>query len=294
MKTISEWELAYELKRAGVKVKEIARRVGKHRATVHRWLSGIRYEGMRRFTQQKKEAKRHRHRQCLDAVTVRIIKEIREEYGYCGEKIVYLLKRDYGRKVSLSSVYRVLRRYFILRKKIGRNVWHGDVPRAKKPREVLQFDTMDLGELYVYSGIDIYTRQAAVMVGESLEAAEGRRLVKKIMKEKFGGYAEVIQSDNGPEFESVCHQEICARSVWHRRIRPYKKNENAFVESLNHTLRKECVGWTKYKKQDKFQLQQALDEYLKFYHEKRPHMGLNMLTPNEFVKQLQNHQVSHL
>ena len=33
----------------------------------------------------------------------------------------------------------------------------------------------------------------------------------------------------------------------HRIARPYKKNEPAHSESYNRTLRKECLGWSRYK-----------------------------------------------
>ena len=32
----------------------------------------------------------------------------------------------------------------------------------------------------------------------------------------------------------------------HRIARPYKKNEQAFIEAFNRSLRRECLGWAKY------------------------------------------------
>ena len=46
MRTWTQLELAWELDGAGVKVPVIAQRVGKHRATVYRWLKGIRQGGV--------------------------------------------------------------------------------------------------------------------------------------------------------------------------------------------------------------------------------------------------------
>lgn len=46
MRTWTQLELAWELDRAGVKVPVIAQRVGKHRATVYRWLKGMRQGGL--------------------------------------------------------------------------------------------------------------------------------------------------------------------------------------------------------------------------------------------------------
>lgn len=32
--------------------------------------------------------------------------------------------------------------------------------------------------------------------------------------------------------------------------RPYRKNKQAFIESFNRSLRKECLGWGKYSKSE--------------------------------------------
>jgi transposase len=141
MKNVSIWELAFELFRSGVKPKNIAKRLGVGRATIYRWLKSIRYRGVRRFVREKKEAKRKRKRRCLDTRVVLKIKKIRQDTGWCGEKIVWELKRKHGIKVSQASVYRVLNRYFKLRSKWKKNVARGPQPKATKPRDVIQADT---------------------------------------------------------------------------------------------------------------------------------------------------------
>lgn len=70
-----------------------------------------------------------------------------------------------------------------------------------------------------------------------------------------------------------------------------KKNEQSYIESFNRFLRKECLGWSKYTKKDLPELEDELSDYLVYYHNKRPHMSLNMLTPNEFLEDYQS-QVS--
>ncbi len=112
MKNVSLYEVAWELFRLGIKPKDIAKRLGIGRATVYRWLKSIKYRGIRRFVKEKKEARRKRKRRYLDTRVVFKIKKIRQETGWCGEKIVWELKNKHGVKVSQSSVYRVLNRYF--------------------------------------------------------------------------------------------------------------------------------------------------------------------------------------
>ena len=46
----------------------------------------------------------------------------------------------------------------------------------------------------------------------------------------------------------------------HRVARPYRKNEQAFVESFPRTLRKECLGWCSYKFSEREELQKEVQE----------------------------------
>jgi len=118
MKNVSVWELAFFLFRSRVKSEDIAKRVGVGRATIYRRLKDIKYRGIKRFIREKKEAKRKRKRRCLDTRVVLKIKKIREDTGWCGKKIIWELKTKHGIKVSQASIYRVLNRYFKLKKQL--------------------------------------------------------------------------------------------------------------------------------------------------------------------------------
>ncbi|HBK34389.1 TPA: IS3 family transposase, partial [Candidatus Uhrbacteria bacterium] len=51
----------------------------------------------------------------------------------------------------------------------------------------------------------------------------------------------------------------------------------------NGILRKECLGYGPYKPEQIPELQKKLDIYMKYYLYERPHLSLNMKTPNEFA-----------
>lgn len=282
MKNVSVWELAFELSRSGVKPEEIAQRLGIGRATVYRWLRGIRYRGIRRFVREKRLAKRKRKRRCLETQVVVKIKKIRQETGWCGEKIVWELKTKHGIRVSQASVYRVLNHDFKLRSRWKKNVARGPQPKAIKPRDVIQADTVDLGDLFAYTAIDIFTREAAVVLGETLEAEEGARCVRKILSNL--GSCQIFQTDNGGEFGKKCSRVIRKFALKHRKIHARRKNENAYIESFHRSLRKECLGWNRYDKEDKEALQVLINQYLIHYHTQRPHLGLGLRTPAEVAK----------
>lgn len=283
MRTVTIWELANQLLSAGVSANEVASRVGKNRATVYRWKKAIRYRGIRRFVADQKQAKRKRHRRCLTNQVVRLIKTSRvNHHDWCGEKIVWELKTKYGIKVSRSSVYRVLNRYFKLRSKWKKNQARGPLPQAFAPRDVIQADTVDYGELFAYTAVDIYTREICVILGDNLTGEEGRRCVGQIFDRL--GSCLTFQTDNGGEFATECDKIIKRYAHKHHRNHARRKNENAYIESFNRTLRKECLGWAKYKLTDKPRLQQMVDEYIRYYNTERPHLGLGLKIPAEVAK----------
>lgn len=48
--------------------------------------------------------------------------------------------------------------------------------------------------------------------------------------------------------------------------RPYKKNEQAFIESFNRTVRKECLGWAHYQPHQLPALQTRVEDFFNRYH----------------------------
>ena len=277
MRSWTQLELAWELDRAGVKVPLIAQRVGRHRATVYRWLKGMRQDGLREFVREYKNAKKRPRRRKVDPYIERRILSIRGEHrDCCGEKIVYWLGKE-GIHLSRSTVYRVLNRHFRLRPKGRRNRLRGPVPRAKGPREVIQMDTVDFGGLYAYTAIDTHTREAQVVLLPNLTGEDGGKALDLVMA--YFGSCEVLQTDGGKEFMGEFEQRVRCYAQHHRVARPYRQNEQAFVESFHRTLRKECLGWWKYKVTEREQLQKEVQEYLDYYHYQRPHLGLGLQPP---------------
>ena len=285
MKSVTIYKHALALRQSGISVADIAEQLGVRRMTIYRWLKSIRYQGLREFERRMKDCKRCRKRKSLDAVTTKLILKIRREYGWCGQKIRYWLRKEYGRSVSLASVYRTLAKHMVLRKKWKKNDYtRGRVPKAKKRRHVGESDTVDLGDLFAYTTIDTFTREADVQVGESLAAEEGKKCIARTA-ERMGEFI-IWQSDGGPEFKAECHEEIRMHSKRHRTARAYKKNEQAYIESFNRTLRKQCVGHHKYRKEDRAVLEEQIRKFLNLYNNVQPHLSLSMMSPSQFADHL--------
>ena len=118
-----------------------------------------------------------------------------------------------------------------------------------------------------------------MLLRPALEAADGQAFLRQCMPERFEGHVETIQTDGGSEFKGLFSQDVLLYCERHRIARPYKKNEQAFIESFNRSLRKECLGWGKYKPAQIPQLTLQVDDWLQYYHYERPHIPLNMRPP---------------
>lgn len=168
MDSVARIHVAWELKQAGQEAEYIAERVGVSRATVYRWLGGIRQRGIKGYIRHYRQAKKgHRHRRTHSLVEQRILALRREHHGCCGEKIVYWLARE-GTVLSRSTVYRILNKHLQLRSKGRKNTARGPLPQASGPREVIQMDSIDFGDVFAFTALDIFTREGQVVLRPGL------------------------------------------------------------------------------------------------------------------------------
>lgn len=283
VKQITKIVLVWELFGEGIPKSHIAKQVGVHRETVGEWIKGIvqHQEGLPGFLESYGNAKKgERVGRQTDAILKRRIWDIRErEKQCCGQKIEYFMKQEYGISPAVSKIYEILGEKYKLRSKWKKNQERGDAPDAFKPREVVQMDSIDFGEVFAFTGIDICSREADVYLAPRLSADNGYAFLKYCMERRFNNFVEIIQTDGGSEFESVFEDHVLEYANKHRVARPYKKNEQSFIESFNRTVRKECLGWAKYKATEIPELTGYVETFLDRYHYHRPHIGLGMKPP---------------
>jgi putative transposase len=125
-----------------------------------------------------------------------------------------------------------------------------------------------------------YNREAlAVEVDFSLPARRVIRCLEQLIERH--GKPENIRCDNGPEFISSALREWCEQKgvqlCW---IQPGKPTQNAYIERLNGTFRREVLD--AYLFSSLGQVRQLVAEWLVEYNTLRPHQALGFLTPTEF------------
>jgi transposase len=273
--------LCWELYEQGIPKSHIAERLNKHRETIHIWIQSIERYGLLSFLNKYEQAKKgERKKRQVDPVVKRLVWNIRErEFHCCGQKIQYFLHNEYGIHLCVPKIYEILAEKYVIRSKWKKNKERGPIPEASMPREVIQMDTIDFGDIYAFTAIDIFTKEADVLLTPELTAKSGNRFLFQSMKRRFDGHAHLIQTDGGPEFKAdfILHVHLfCDR---HRIARPYRKNEQSYIESFNRTVRKECLGWANYRVNQLQECRELVESFLKRYHYHRPHMGIGMKPP---------------
>jgi transposase InsO family protein len=282
MRQMTKIILAQELLEEDISKGKIAKRLGVSRRTIIRWSQAIEKHGsLEAFMEHYEKAKKGtRQKRKTDAILKRRIWALREKHHQCcGQKIQYFLQKEYGMQVSVTTIYKVLSEKYQLRPKHRKNKVRGPVPRAQAAREVVQMDTVLFGDVFAFTAIDIYSKESDVLLRSALEGADGKAFLEYCMPKRFDGFAQIIQTDGGSEFRSEFSHAVDQYCDHHRVARPYKKNEQSFIESFNRSLRKECLGWAKYQVSDIPDLTLWIDEWLRYYHYERPHISLGMRPP---------------
>jgi putative transposase len=129
---------------------------------------------------------------------------------------------------------------------------------------------------------DDYTRECVQLAADF---GMGASYVTRLLDDaaRFRGYPHAVRTDNGPEFTAKAFMAWCQKhKIQHILIQPGRPMQNGYVESLNDTLRDECLS------QEVFltlrQARQALARWQTDYNQIRPHSSLGRIPPAEFVR----------
>lgn len=268
----------------GWSTREVARYTGFNQSTIVRWVNRVKKSDLRRAIPTE-SSRPHSHPNELTPEIVNKIIELRiKSGGRCAEFIHHFMKKE-GYKVSLSSIKRTLKRNELTKYSKWKK-WHQypERPKPEKPGVLVQIDTIVDGphddRLYVYTMIDVYSRWCFAMPVERISTRASWEFVQNSQKSS-PFRLKLLQSDHGPEFSKWFTKALVAHDIDHRHSRVRRPTDNAFVERFNRTIQEECMNRIPktieaYRK--------AIPDYLHYYNYERPHMGLEMKTPNEVMQ----------
>lgn len=226
----------------------------------------------------------HAHPHQLPQEVVDRILTLRSERNQCAEILHWRLAQE-GVFVSLSSVKRTLKRCGLSRFSKWKK-WHQypERPIPETPGILVEIDTVHTGphdrRLYVYTLLDVCSRWAHAEPAEHINTHRSMRFVREAQNASPFRFA-TLQSDHGPEFSKWFTKQLAVSDYSHRHSRVRTPTDNGHLERFNRTIQQECLrriprslrSW-----------QKEIPEYLRYYNEERPHMGLHMQTPLEVVR----------
>jgi len=230
--------------------------------------------------------------QRLSAAEVDEIGRVLDAHPHHGvDAVFYLLLNQGTYRASLSSWYRIARRTGRLMKQR----WGTRHTPRRLNREQPQLTTTAPGEVIcwdvtwlagefrgvnypAYLFIDLYSRKiVAACVAYREKAALAAQLIDQIARTV--PQLVTLHADNGAMMTSHTVAEVCqAHNITTSYIRPSVSNDNAYIESLNGTLktRTDYPGVF----DDLDQAQQWLAEFVTRYNA-TPHTGIKGYTPND-------------
>ncbi len=126
-------------------------------------------------------------------------------------------------------------------------------------------------------------------------AREAERALEEACLNRFGtlrpsGRRLILRSDNGLAFQSRRFRETCRTyNLSQEYITPYTPEQNGMIERSFRSLKEECTWQHNFK--DFEEARRAVQSWISWYDEVRPHQALCYLSPAQF-RSKQSNQVA--
>jgi transposase InsO family protein len=143
---------------------------------------------------------------------------------------------------------------------------------------------------YLYAVIDIWSRWKQGVILPAVDQALAIEALRYIVP-LLPFTPDFVQTDNGLEFQSRFKGYVSGELGWqHHHIHKSSPNENAVIERSFRTDEEEFFWWLEEPASDLVSLNAAYQAYLNKYNTYRPHLGLDLQTPQEKLASFQSVQ----
>jgi putative transposase len=218
---------------------------------------------------------------------LRELAKVRPRAGY---KTLHVYLRREGWRVNHKRIYRLYGEEGLTLKHQRRRRHRSAALRVEPPAVTrvdqqwamdFMHDTLEGGTgIRVLTAIDLYTRECVALEAAPIFTGSQVAVALERAGRDRSELPERIRVDNGTEFTS---KALDHWAYWnHVQLdfsRPGKPVDNAFVESFNASLRRECLSQHWFLSVD--EAQRTLDLWKEDYNNTRPHSSLGQLTPTE-------------
>ncbi len=278
---------------SGRNVSRTCRFFGISRDTFYEWLKAYRRDGEAGLLPRKRGAKSPHPNRLPEALHAEIL-QIRRDFNFGPQRIVWYLERYRSVRVSAGGVYGTLRRngMNILPKSASVRAipsWH----RYEKevPGHQVQVDVkfLDLAaedgrqvRRFQYTAIDDTTRIRALKIYPAHNQRAAMAFIDYVL-ERFPFRVRQIRTDRGHEFQAHFHWHVEDKGIQHVYIKPRTPRLNGKVERSHRTDASEFYQLLSFK--DDVDLQAKLAEWERFYNVVRPHGAHRGKTPYEVLRE---------
>jgi len=232
--------------------------------------------------------KRRYDSEVVDALSVLVEKHVSIGFWQC----YYRLRRK-GLKWNHKKIYRI---YTSMRLNIRRRAKKRLPERVKKPlfvpETVNEVWSMDFMSDALWNGrkfrllniADDYNREMLTMeIDYSLPALRVIRALDEL--KQYRGLPKKIRMDNGPEFISHKLDEWAKENnVELVFIQPGEPTQNAYIERLNGSIRRELLNAYIFHSLD--DVREKVEEWMVDYNYHRPHQALNFKSPVDLLQEI--------
>jgi len=281
-----------------------SRHFGITRSLFYKWYGRWQRLGLKGLESQS--SRPHHVRAKEIPLTIRLkAKQLREQNrSWSKHKIAIIMYRDYGIKISPSSINRIFHHYHLFWSTPNHNLdrrsrkWRITKVKAPvklrgaAPGSLVEVDHKVLNHLgrtyYQFTAIDTCTKLKFIQVYTHKSALRGKDFIIKML-DFFPFRIRHINSDNGGEFLAVAHELLIAKKITHYFSRPHTPKDNPMVERTIQSDSYEFWYWGNMTTNltDLRQQAQYWQDKFNYY---RPHQALNYLTPIKYYEQYQQNQ----
>ena len=260
------------------------------------------YVWLRRYQAEGLEGLRERSRRphvSPNATHTEVVGKIvylRRHYHFGPHKIAMYLKRYHDIQLSPSGIWRILKRLDMSRLPSSQR-YRRHTDRWKRyekplPGHRVQIDVKFIAPLkgsrrkhYQFTAIDDCTRIRVLRIYDRCNQRTAIQFVDYVF-EQLPFRVEVIQTDNGAEFQAQFHYHVLDAGVGHVYIKPATPRLNGKVERSHRIDSEEFYRQLEGVVIDDTALfNDRQKEWERFYNFDRPHGGLGGQTPYERLRQ---------
>jgi putative transposase len=283
---------------------------GISKSTIYDWKLKYKTEGLKGLVPLPKAPINKRKSQ-IHPFVKQFITDYRNKYGNITQETIkpqldIYCKQNNVKTVSTPTIGRIIselkkKGLIIYTKRYTLNARNGTVKPYRRKKQakkrsngykpnnagdLLQIDSIHLFACgvrkYIINAIDIKSRFVFSCSYDKLTSLNAKDFMNKLTK-VVPFKIRKIQTDNGCEFAGYFSDYLKDKGIEHFHNWPRYPRGNAYIERFNRTIRQQYVNTNMDWIDDTKEFNRKLMNYLLWYNSRRPHKGLNYMTPLDYV-----------